>query len=155
MADFSKTHLGRKARYVLIYRWTEQCLTILNRINYCMLFYMLKYWIFSIDDLLWRLWGFRSVNQRSFNNQWVNSLADMFRGLFLSSVPVRISISLINVHLPRFEPVAVFSHSLSLPLGHGTHWYLWQLLDQLTNPYNYNVTYEVEGTNNLVKEIIF
>ena len=33
----------------------------------------------------------RSVNQFSSNNQWVNSLADMFRGLFLSSVSDRIS----------------------------------------------------------------
>ena len=37
------------------------------------------------------VWGFESVNQRSSNNQWINSLADMFRDLFLSSVPGRMS----------------------------------------------------------------
>ena len=48
--------------------------------------------------------------QRSSNNQWVNSLADKVSSPHQDQIESRISISLINVHLPRFELVAIFSH---------------------------------------------
>ena len=86
------------------------------------------------------MWGFRWVNQRSSNNQWVNSLVDMFLGLFLSSVPDRIS----NLDITNYCAPTEIRTRGSLHTFHyhyrwatGTHWYLWELPDQLTNPYHY------------------
>ena len=86
--------------------------------------------------------GFRSVNQRSSNNQWVNSLEDMFRGLFLSSIPRRIS----NLNITNYcAPTEIRTRGRFLTfhyhyrLATGIHWYLWEFPDQLTNHYNVNV----------------
>ena len=92
------------------------------------------------------LWWFRSVNQRSSNNQWVNSLADIFRGLFLSSVPDRISnLDITNTCAPTEIRTRGRLHTFHYHyrLAAGTHWYLWELPDLLITPYSDNVAINV------------
>ena len=91
-----------------------------------------------------------SINRS--NYQRFNSLVNMFRGMFVSSVPDRISniVITINDRLPRFEPVATISHFTII-----TTWSCKtidissELTDQLTDDHKifekfiaYNITME-------------